>query len=77
MGNEFCDANANTNNAKNVEFCNANFLYSGSSHSDSNLVELGNDMIKEDDRAVLLEGGLSKSASTKFYASSIRANLIR
>ncbi|KAG5562119.1 hypothetical protein RHGRI_004987 [Rhododendron griersonianum] len=47
------------------------------SHSDSNLVELGNDMIKEDDRAVLLEGGLTKSASTKFYASSIRANLIR
>ncbi|KAF7151217.1 hypothetical protein RHSIM_Rhsim02G0155000 [Rhododendron simsii] len=46
-------------------------------HSDSNLVELGNDMIKEDDRAVLLEGGLTKSASTKFYASSIRANLIR
>ncbi|KAI8568329.1 hypothetical protein RHMOL_Rhmol02G0189800 [Rhododendron molle] len=47
------------------------------SHSDSNLVELGNDMIKEDDRGVLLEGGLTKSASTKFYASSIRANLIR
>ncbi|KAL7211491.1 hypothetical protein ACSBR2_014372 [Camellia fascicularis] len=46
-------------------------------HSDNNLVELGNETIKEDDRAVLLEGGLTKSASTKFYTSSIKANLIR
>ncbi|KAK3005309.1 hypothetical protein RJ639_016218 [Escallonia herrerae] len=33
--------------------------------------------IKEDDRAVLLEGGLTKSASTKLSSSSIKANLIR
>ncbi|XP_028051137.1 protein REDUCED WALL ACETYLATION 3-like isoform X2 [Camellia sinensis] len=47
------------------------------SHSDNNLVELGNETVKEDDRAVLLEGGLTKSASAKFYTSSIKANLIR
>ncbi|XAR72435.1 N-acetylneuraminate 7-O(or 9-O)-acetyltransferase [Bertholletia excelsa] len=46
-------------------------------HSDNNLVELGNEAVKEDDRAVLLEGGLAKSASAKFHASSIKANIIR
>ncbi|KAF5752762.1 acetyltransferase-related family protein [Tripterygium wilfordii] len=46
-------------------------------HSDSNLADLEMDTIKEDDRAVLLEGGLTKSASAKFHASSIKANLIR
>lgn len=69
---------ANSVVIENVELCNAKFLdSSGSSHSDNNLVELGNEMIKEDDRAVLLEGGLTKSASTKFNTSSIKANLIR
>lgn len=47
------------------------------SHSDSNLVELGEETIKEDDRAVLLEGGLSRSASVKFNSSSIKVNLMR
>ena len=47
------------------------------SHSDNNLVELGSETIKEDDRAILLEGGLTKSASAKFNSSSIKANLIR
>ena len=51
------------------------FLYY--SHSDTNLVELGGEAIKEDDRAVLLEGGLTRSASSKTYGSSIKANLIR
>ncbi|KAL5577156.1 hypothetical protein UlMin_018855 [Ulmus minor] len=46
-------------------------------HSDVNLVELGGEAIKEDDRAVLIEGGLARSASSKFYSSSIKANLIR
>lgn len=46
-------------------------------HSDNNLVELGNETIKEDDRAVLLEGGLTKSASAKSSSSSIKVNLIR
>ena len=46
-------------------------------HSDNNLVELGSETIKEDDRAILLEGGLTKSASTKFNSSSIKVNLIR
>lgn len=47
------------------------------SHSDTNLVELGEETIKEDDRAVLLEGGLSRSASAKFSSSSIKLNLMR
>ncbi|KAE8655320.1 CAS1 domain-containing protein 1-like isoform X2 [Hibiscus syriacus] len=46
-------------------------------HSDTNLVELGNETIKEDDRAVLLEGGLTRSASTKVHALAIKTNLIR
>ncbi|KAM0944384.1 putative cas1p 10 TM acyl transferase domain-containing protein [Dioscorea sansibarensis] len=46
-------------------------------HSDINLVELGNEAVKEDDRAVLLEGGLTKSTSAKFQNASVRANLIR
>ncbi|KAM7524956.1 hypothetical protein LguiA_014858 [Lonicera macranthoides] len=45
-------------------------------HSDNNLAELENETVKEDDRAVLLEGGLTKSASAK-YTSSIKTNLIR
>lgn len=46
-------------------------------HSDSNLVELGNDTIKDDDREVLLEGGLTRSGSARFQSSSIRANITR
>ncbi|CAI0451951.1 unnamed protein product [Linum tenue] len=46
-------------------------------HSDNNLDELGKDAVKEDERAVLLEGGLARSASTKFHVSSIKMNLIR
>ncbi|KAL2524317.1 O-acetyltransferase family protein [Abeliophyllum distichum] len=46
-------------------------------HSDNNLVELENETIKEDDRAVLLEGGLAKSASAKLATPSIKTNLIR
>lgn len=46
-------------------------------HSDVNLDELGKDTIKEDDRAVLLEGGLPRSASAKFHSTSIKMNLIR
>ncbi|XP_055804010.1 protein REDUCED WALL ACETYLATION 3-like isoform X1 [Solanum dulcamara] len=47
------------------------------SHSDNNLVELENATIKEEDRAVLLEGGLSRSASTKSSSSSIKTNIVR
>ncbi|KAI3741437.1 hypothetical protein L1987_59110 [Smallanthus sonchifolius] len=46
-------------------------------HSDNNLVELETKTKEEDDRAVLLEGGLTKSASLKQPATSIKANLIR
>ncbi|KAK4491603.1 hypothetical protein RD792_002358 [Penstemon davidsonii] len=48
-----------------------------SSHSDNNLVELESETVKEDDRAVLLEGGLATSASAKLPAPSIKTNLIR
>ncbi|CAI9783433.1 unnamed protein product [Fraxinus pennsylvanica] len=46
-------------------------------HSDSNLVEMENASIKEDDRAVLSEGGLTKSASTNLSTPSIKTNLFR
>ena len=49
----------------------------GCSHSDINLVELGKETVKEDDRATLLEGGLARSASMKIHSSSIKTNLIR
>lgn len=50
---------------------------SGSSHSDNNLTEFGNEAIKEEDRAVLLEGGLPKSASLKLQSTSVKTNIIR
>jgi hypothetical protein len=46
-------------------------------HSDNNLVELGEVKNKEDEGVVLLEGGLPRSVSTKFYNSPIKTNLIR
>ncbi|KAL8235913.1 hypothetical protein R6Q59_016994 [Mikania micrantha] len=46
-------------------------------HSDNNLVELETKTKEEDVQAVLLEGGLTKSASLKQPATSIKANLIR
>ncbi|XP_057417294.1 protein REDUCED WALL ACETYLATION 3-like [Lotus japonicus] len=46
-------------------------------HSDTSLDELGKDAIKEDDRAILLETGLPRSASAKLHASSVKLNLIR
>ncbi|KAL3851456.1 hypothetical protein ACJIZ3_013338 [Penstemon smallii] len=46
-------------------------------HSDNNLVELESETVKEDDRAVLLEGGLATSASAKLPTPSIKTNLIR
>lgn len=52
-------------------------MYLDYSHSDNNLVDLDKVTIKEDDRAVLLEGGLPRSASSKFHSSAIKLNLIR
>lgn len=46
-------------------------------HSDINLPEMGNETMKEDDRALLLEGGLTKSTSAKQSTSSIKTILIR
>ncbi|MED6192873.1 Protein REDUCED WALL ACETYLATION 3 [Stylosanthes scabra] len=46
-------------------------------HSDTNLEELGKESIKEDDRAILLEAGLTRSSSAKFHGSSVKSNLIR
>ncbi|GAB2256736.1 hypothetical protein Droror1_Dr00022795 [Drosera rotundifolia] len=45
-------------------------------HSDSNLVELGNEVGKEEDRAVLLEG-LPTSLSVKIHTPSVKSNLLR
>ncbi|XP_055804011.1 protein REDUCED WALL ACETYLATION 3-like isoform X2 [Solanum dulcamara] len=53
------------------------WLFPSKVHSDNNLVELENATIKEEDRAVLLEGGLSRSASTKSSSSSIKTNIVR
>nr|QOD95092.1 reduced wall acetylation 1 [Dendrobium officinale] len=46
-------------------------------HSDVNLVELENEVAKEGDQAMLLEGGLPKSAAANFQSASVRTNLIR
>ncbi|GAB2296911.1 Protein REDUCED WALL ACETYLATION 3 [Dionaea muscipula] len=46
-------------------------------HSDSNLLELANEAVKEEDRAVLLEGGLTKTSPAKFHTSSVKSNLLR
>ncbi|WVZ24468.1 hypothetical protein V8G54_003012 [Vigna mungo] len=43
----------------------------------THLEELGQDVIKGDDRAILLESGLTRSASAKFHPSSVKMNLIR
>ncbi|KAG8385332.1 hypothetical protein BUALT_Bualt03G0031800 [Buddleja alternifolia] len=53
------------------------FAFLVSSHSDNNLVELESEAIKEDDRAALMEGGLTKSSSLKFISPSIKTNLLR
>ncbi|KAH6776746.1 O-acetyltransferase family protein [Perilla frutescens var. hirtella] len=47
------------------------------SHSDNNLVALESETIKEDERSVLMEGGLTKSASAKLSSPSIKTNIIR
>ncbi|KAL3505603.1 hypothetical protein ACH5RR_030985 [Cinchona calisaya] len=46
-------------------------------HSDINLVELGNGGVKEDDSAVLLEGGGLQSASPRVRSSSVTSQIIR
>ncbi|KAI5650950.1 hypothetical protein M9H77_36955 [Catharanthus roseus] len=46
-------------------------------HSEINLVELGNESVKEDDRAVLLEGGVLQSASPQVRNSSVTSQIIR
>ncbi|KAL1193728.1 Protein REDUCED WALL ACETYLATION 1 [Cardamine amara subsp. amara] len=46
-------------------------------HSDNNLVDLGGVAEKDDDKADLLEGGLTRSTSIRSHNSSIRTNIIR
>ncbi|MCD7451656.1 Protein REDUCED WALL ACETYLATION 4 [Datura stramonium] len=53
------------------------WLYPFKVHSDNNLAELEISTTKEEERAVLLEGGLSKSASVKLSNSSIKTNIIK
>lgn len=57
-------------------FENSHVLF-GNSHSNNNLVELDTKTKEEDDQTVLLEGGLTKSASFKQPVASIKSNLIR
>ncbi|KAI7750709.1 hypothetical protein M8C21_013011, partial [Ambrosia artemisiifolia] len=45
--------------------------------SDINLVELGNDTVKEDDRVVLLEGGTLRSASPISHSSTIASPVVK
>ncbi|KAJ4969001.1 hypothetical protein NE237_015702 [Protea cynaroides] len=46
-------------------------------NSDINLVELGKEIVKEDDRAVLLEGGGLQSASPRVQSLSVTSNIVR
>lgn len=46
-------------------------------HSDINLVELGNEAVKEDDKAALLEGGGLQSASPRARSSSVTSQVVR
>ncbi|KAL3508199.1 hypothetical protein ACH5RR_033581 [Cinchona calisaya] len=46
-------------------------------HSDVNLVELGNGEVKEEDTAVLLEGGGLQSASSRVGSSSVTSQILR
>lgn len=46
-------------------------------NSEVSLVELGNDSVKEDDRAVLLEGGGLQSASPRIRSSSVTSRVVR
>ncbi|CAN1281707.1 Protein REDUCED WALL ACETYLATION 2 [Linum perenne] len=46
-------------------------------HSDINLVEVGNDAVKEEDRAVLLEGGGLQSGSPKARTSNTSSPIFR
>lgn len=51
--------------------------FPGGSHADYNLVPLDSQTVKEDARAVLMEGGLTKSLSTKLSSASVKTSLIR
>ncbi|TMW87456.1 hypothetical protein EJD97_019934 [Solanum chilense] len=46
-------------------------------HSDVNLVELGDEAVKEDDRDVLLEGGGLQSTSPRIRSSSVTSQITR
>ncbi|GFZ21758.1 O-acetyltransferase family protein [Actinidia rufa] len=46
-------------------------------HSDIGLVELGNESVKDDDKAVLLEGGGLQSPSPKARSSSVTSRIVR
>ncbi|KAG5555338.1 hypothetical protein RHGRI_012767 [Rhododendron griersonianum] len=46
-------------------------------HSDISLVELGNEPVKEDERAILLEGAGLQSSSPKARSSSITSHIVK
>ena len=53
------------------------YIYFSGRHSDINLVELGNDTVKEDDRAVLLEGGGLQSSSPRVRSLTVTSHIAR
>lgn len=46
-------------------------------HSDISLVELGNEPVKEDERAILLEGAGLQSSSPKARSSSFTSHIVK
>lgn len=61
-----------------LSFSSLNVVQFSDRNSDINLVELTlTGGVKEDDRAVLLEGGVLQSASSGLRNSSVASNIIR
>jgi len=48
-----------------------------SGHSDINLVEMGSDAVKDEDKAVLLEGGALQSGSPRARSLTASPSIIR
>ncbi|XP_022855578.1 protein REDUCED WALL ACETYLATION 2-like [Olea europaea var. sylvestris] len=59
------------------KFPRQNIVHFSGRNPDINLVELGKETVKEDDRAVLLEGGALQSASPKVRNSSATSHIVR
>lgn len=62
---------------KDRKFPRQNIVHFSGRNPDINLVELGKETVKEDDRAVLFEGGALQSASPKVRNSSATSHIVR